>query len=419
MVLGKIRSLAKSRRGNVIAIAAAALPVVVGSAGLATDTVQWTLWKRQLQRQADSAALAGAFALSQGQLAATSVNDDIARTAEVPLSATPVIETPPTVGAGAGNASAVRVALQTQRNLAFSSLFITTAPTISAQSTAALVNNGDYCVIALESTSTTGISMGGNSSVNMGCGMATNSKGSTAVYAGGSSQIWATPVAAVGNVPASSAYQGDTELKSHQVAQRDPFARLPDPTSDKFTGCKNMSVQPNKSADFGPGCYKNVDIKGTANLSAGTYYIDGGTFSVGSQGVLNGMDGVTIVLTSSKADSMPSDIATVDMNGGAQIRLTAPKSGDYAGVIFYQDRRAVNGGKSDNKINGNSSAFYEGAIYFPQQQVTFTGTTGMNTNCLQLVARRVAFNGNSSITNNCPVDSGAHSFKGTVVRLIG
>ena len=42
-------------------IAAACLPLIVGAAGLATDTIQWTMWKRQLQRAADSAAIAGVF----------------------------------------------------------------------------------------------------------------------------------------------------------------------------------------------------------------------------------------------------------------------------------------------------------------------------------------------------------------------
>ena len=43
------------KRGNAMIIAAAALPLLIGSAGLATDTIQWALWKRQLQRVADSA----------------------------------------------------------------------------------------------------------------------------------------------------------------------------------------------------------------------------------------------------------------------------------------------------------------------------------------------------------------------------
>ena len=51
----------KSKRGNTLAIAAACFPLFLGAAGLATDTIQWTLWKRQLQRAADSAAIAGAY----------------------------------------------------------------------------------------------------------------------------------------------------------------------------------------------------------------------------------------------------------------------------------------------------------------------------------------------------------------------
>src|SRR3990170_4820483 len=55
------KRLLRDRRGNMIVMAAAGLPVVIGAAGLATDTIQWTLWKRQLQRAADSAAMAGVY----------------------------------------------------------------------------------------------------------------------------------------------------------------------------------------------------------------------------------------------------------------------------------------------------------------------------------------------------------------------
>jgi uncharacterized membrane protein len=53
--------LMRSKRGNVLAIAAAGMPLFIAAAGLATDTIQWTLWKRQLQRAADSAAIAGVY----------------------------------------------------------------------------------------------------------------------------------------------------------------------------------------------------------------------------------------------------------------------------------------------------------------------------------------------------------------------
>src|SRR5829696_4921629 len=56
-----LRKLWNDDRGNALIIAGAALPLLVGSAGLATDTIHWTLWKRELQRAADSAAIAGVY----------------------------------------------------------------------------------------------------------------------------------------------------------------------------------------------------------------------------------------------------------------------------------------------------------------------------------------------------------------------
>src|SRR5437762_5356851 len=60
-MVGFFRRLLKDRRGNALVIAAACLPLFIGAAGLATDTIQWTLWRRQLQRAADSAAISGVY----------------------------------------------------------------------------------------------------------------------------------------------------------------------------------------------------------------------------------------------------------------------------------------------------------------------------------------------------------------------
>src|ERR1044072_4746480 len=60
-MIGSMKRLWKDNSGNALAIAAAAMPLLLGAAGLAADTIQWTLWKRELQRAADSAALAGVY----------------------------------------------------------------------------------------------------------------------------------------------------------------------------------------------------------------------------------------------------------------------------------------------------------------------------------------------------------------------
>lgn len=408
-----IRRLFRNEAGNILLISAAAIPVLIGAAGLATDTVQWTLWKRQLQRQADSGALAGAYARAQSKNVTASATADINRNSQITLLTTPVIENAPTTGAYAGNSNAVRVVLKTQRSLAFSGLFLATAPTLTVEATAAVLSNGNYCMIALENTNTTGIYMQGNATVNLGCGMASNATNSTAVSAGGSSTVIATPVAAVGGITQSSNFLSPTTFQPYSIPQIDPYASLPTPAPSSCSG--KVSVGPNSTRDLTPGCYNGIDAKGVLNLAAGTYYINSSSFDVGSQAMVTGT-GVTIILTSTTAATDPSSIATVNINGGATVNLVAPTSGTYSGVLFYQDRRAPYG---SNKINGNSSSKYEGTIYMPAQQVEWTGTSGMNTNCLQIVSRRISFSGNSTINNSCPPGSGGHSFQGTRVLLVG
>lgn len=402
------RKLLRDRRGTIAMLFAATTPVLVGSVGLGIDTIQWSVAKRQMQRKADSGALAGAYALAQGASVSSMVSTDIVRNDSIVLTDTD-IENAPTAGPMAGNAAAVRVALRGEMTLPFSQLFLDDAVGIEAEATAQVVSNGDFCAISLENGNTTGINMTGNSTVDLACGMATNSVAANAVSAGGSSQVKATPIMAVGGLPPSSNYAAGTVRIPYSVAQRDPFASLP--SSFSLGTNKNGNVGSNRTVALTPGTYNNFKIQGTANLSPGIYYINGTDFDIGAQAVLNGT-GVIFILTGPSA----SNIAEAKVNGGAKLNITAPTSGTYAGVLFYQDRRANSG--PVNKINGNSTSKLQGAIYFPKQELQFSGTAGMDIKCIQMVARRLTFTGNSTVTNVCPPGSGAQAFKGTAVRLV-
>lgn len=394
-------------------MAAASMPLFVAAAGLATDTVQWTLWKRQIQRQADSAALAGAYGLAQGFSASASATSDISQMPLITLSQTPVIENAPTAGAYAGNGKAVRVVLQTMQELPFSKMLGITAPVITGEATAAVVSQGEYCVVSLEQTAAVGITLQGNATVNLGCGIMTNSRAANAVNAGGSSTVKASPVAAVGGLQTSSNYDVSTTLLPYSVPEADPYASLPMPSPSGCSG--KVSVNPNGTQSVSPGCFKGFDVKGTLNMAPGVYYVDGSSFSVGSQAVVSGA-GVTIILTSSSASTNPNQIATLDINGGATINLTSPQSDTYSGVLFYQDRRALDSGT--NKVNGNASSSFQGAFYFPSQALEFSGTSGMTTKCVKMVSRRVTFIGNSTIQNECDDYPGAKDLPATIVRLV-
>jgi hypothetical protein len=414
--LSWLKDLFANERGNVLIVGAASLPLLLGAVALGVDSVNLTLARRQLQRTADSGALAGAYAIVQSQPVSTAVNTDLALNRDHTL-ATTTIQNAPTAGSHAGDTSAVRVILTANRTTPFMAIFNDRTPTIRVEATAAVIFNGKFCMVSLEEGNSTGVTFTGSSVVDLGCGVATNSRATTAISAGGSSHVVASPIAAVGGVPSSTSYATGTKLMPFSAKQTDPFASLPVPDISGMDCTQQIKIQPNDALTTKqPGCYKDIDVKGRVNLAPGTYYVNGvtGSFSAGSQAVISGT-GVTIILTS-KTPTISSTIAPLSINGGAQLNLTAPKTGTYGGVLMYQDPRATVG--NNIQINGNSLTSYEGGFYFPKAYMTFNGTTGMNTQCLQLVARRLSFSGNSSVTNTCPSDTKSGAFDATFVRLV-
>lgn len=412
-------SLVRDRTANATVFLALVFLVLVGGAGVAVDTIQWTLLKRKLQRQADSAVVAGALAKMTGGSASVAATREINRYTSINLLGTPVIETPPTSGAWSGNARAIRVTVASDATLPFSNIFLNRTVTMQATATAAAVGFGEYCVLALETGVATGLDMTGNTNVDMNCGMATNAQGTSAASAGGSSYVVASPIAAVGGIPASNNFAVGTVLQSYSVAQPDPYEALPDPVVPG--GCNSsLSVNPNQNRrvnnNTGVACYKDINIKGTVTFDPGIYYIDGGELNFSAQAEVTA-DGVIFILTSSTVTTTPSSVATVKINGGAELTITAPTSGTYSGLFIYQDPRAAFA-NNVNKISGNSSSLLQGGIYMPAQEVTFIGNSGMNTNCLQIVARRVTFTGSSTITNSCPTGSGVTPINGLQVRMV-
>ena len=143
---GSMKRLWKDRRGNALAIAAAALPLLIGCAGLAADTIQWTLWKRELQRAADSAALAGVYdRVATGTTTGTNavVDHDLTinhHTGIALVTGYPQVSFPANSG---DMEDQVRVVLAVQKSLPFSSMFMDAAPTIIARATAASVPGSD------------------------------------------------------------------------------------------------------------------------------------------------------------------------------------------------------------------------------------------------------------------------------------
>lgn len=433
--LKRLRSLGRDEGGNTLALGAVALPFMIGGAGLAIDTVQISLAKRELQRAADSAAMAGVYAINQNPSSTGTTRTTLARNGatrdlqinnDVPLSTPAVIENAPTAGTRSGDSNAVRVQLTANRTLSFFSFFDATPTTLRVEATAAIVREGSFCMLSLEDTAVAGVTIGGNATINIGCGISTNSRAASAITATGSSSVIASPIMAVGGVPAGNF--NNSTLIPYAPVQDDPFAHIPTPTPANCVAPPDS--QPNKDVPITtstPGytsatrsfCFSGGwDVKGNVTLDFAEptiVYIDGGTLSFGSQAHVVARN-VTFILTSTNATSDPSSIATLNMNGGADLDINAPTTGLYADIAFYEDRRAPLG--RTITYNGNSGSTINGAMYFPRSKFSYLGTAQTSATCIQLVARRLDFSGNGTIRNSCSSTTPGENFQATYVRLV-
>ena len=421
------KTLWRDRRGNALIIAGAAMPLLIGSVGLATDTIQWALWNRQLQRAADSAAFAGAYARFQDESSSAAVDRDLTNNNHLWV---PLNGGYPQVSEPADTATfvrAVEVSLQVQQALTFSSMFLSTVPTITVTARAAAIDKYNYCVVALEDSNiVAGITIQGSTIVNLGCGMMSNSFAPISVGVNGNGHnVTASPVSGAGGVPDINGVSQSDEL-SGQIPVLDPYADLYDTSVPAGLpgGCTGKN-SPTKQATttaadaaagvtetLKPGCYTgNNQFKftgGKTKLLPGTYYLNSTDFETQGTANITGT-GVTIILTGSTPGQ-------VKLNGTGVINLTAPTTGTFAKMLFIQSANASN--SDGNIINGNNGSTFDGAMYFPNQGFTFTGDSGAATKCAMVVARRVQFSGNSNLQNNtvgCVADK---KVKGKVIKLI-
>src|SRR5215213_4947013 len=176
------RKLLRNKRGNALVIAGAALPLVVGAAGLASDTIQWTLWKRQLQRAADSAAIAGVYTrmqVDEQDAVEEGVDKDLDQNLHTWMDLKGDGADVELIDPDGDMEDQVEVTLEIQQSLPFSSMFMSAAPIIRAVARAASVpsGGGDYCVIGLDrSAKVIGIDIAGSTNLDMGtCSLIANS----------------------------------------------------------------------------------------------------------------------------------------------------------------------------------------------------------------------------------------------------
>jgi hypothetical protein len=173
-------------------------------------------------------------------------------------------------------------------------------------------------------------------------------------------------------------------------ASADPFLAIPMISYGNTCDYTNKSV--NGTATLNPGVYcggLSVSGNGTVTFNSGNYIIDGGTVNFSGNGTVTA-SGVTFFLNKQIQSTYP----TMSVAGTVNFTLTAPTTGTYKGIAVYQSRSAPSG---TNTINGSSGANVTGALYFPNQALTFSGSTSSNAPCVLPISNTLTVAGPSNI----------------------
>jgi len=401
--------------GQVLIGVAFSMVMLAGFAGLAIDLGTLRYQRRLQQTAADAAAIAGAHEVrynggvgitSAGLSASASngftntagdVSNCSASGAAVGTVCVQMVHAPAD-GPHAGQLNYVAAFVAVVQPTYFMKIFGVNSQLVVARAVATNVgqsSNNAGCVYTLGPPGTgVGVTTSGTPTLNAPtCGIFDNGDFTTN---GKKIDITAGSIGAVGDV---TNHGGGTVLCGNPLANcnveqippvSDPLSFLPAPSVGVPTAWTGTPV---------PGTtYSSITINSgdVVNFPAGTYIVNGSFTINGGSNVCNQVAagcstsgvqnaGVTFYITNG---------GTVKTNGTANISLSAPNSGTYAGILFYQD-------PSDTSIaimDGTANSFFQGGLYFPGAELDFGGTiTNTTAAYTVIVANDLKVNGTATV----------------------
>ena len=249
-ILGDLRH---NKSGNAMLLVALGMPVLIGTSGLAVDSAQYYMWKRDLQFAVDQAALAGAWARTTTATQSTyqsralqEYNANVQNSADFDSGPTTTL-----VNYNSGTQNAVKVVASATKRLPFTNIVTGRSVTVSVTATASATQAGNSvtttttyntltaCMIALNPTAYGAFTIGGNASGSVGCGgAALSTDPSAAIRENGNPSASFGQLVAGGGIEYSllNNVGGDPlKLKSNTVGMVDPLGTLATPTGNGIT----------------------------------------------------------------------------------------------------------------------------------------------------------------------------------------
>jgi hypothetical protein len=437
--------LLKDERGSVVAFFVA-IPVIAGTVAVGVETGQLYRTKRQMQGAADAAALAGSIDKMSGGSATAAALYEAQRNGfqNGVGGVTVAVHSPPMSGSNVSAENAVEVIVTKSTKFALASVlssslgnaFTLTSRSVAAKSTVTSTTNQEVttttttttstlngCMLALTTAAEQGMSFTNFNNFTSDCyiysnGTSTGTTSSTAsIYIGSFNHVTVKGLYSRGGITTTNPVtytSGGSAQMNQATAIVDPYASLatPSPGTCSYTNFNKSSMS---SLTVSPGTYcGGMTISSINNVyfTPGIYYVANGDLYVTSVNnvtcpTCTTNNGVSIVLTQTTGNN--SDIGGVRISSDNNISLNAPSASQtspplYAGVLFYQDRRATTGTMSSTSkiftISSLNTVTMTGAIYFPNNRIDISSinNSGSSTNgCTVWIGRYIKF---SSYNNN-------------------
>jgi len=395
-----------NRRGVVVVLACVTLVVIFAVLALSLDGGSLLAERRRAQAAADAAALAGACDIFDNYW--TNMGDDVGGTARASALATAkansypndgtrtkvTVNIPPASGHYKGTRGYVEVITEHNYGRSFSTIFSSEPVVVSARAVAlGSPIAADVGILVLDPTSkSTFNAQGGGASVVKGTPIVVNSTHPEAAIAGGGGTVEADKFVIAGGYDTSGGGQFIGPIYTERPGIPDPLADITPPDPNTMEVQANRKIQHTSGDVFlKPGVFKGgVNVSGTANLylEPGIYYMDNGGFNFSGQGSLKG-EGVMIYTNPGNGNS-----DTISVTGQGSMILSAPTSGKYKGITFWQRRDATVTGTVTG-TGGETSM--TGTFYFAGALLKVNGNGGVANLGSQYISWQLNLGGNGGI----------------------
>ena len=159
-----------------------------------------------------------------------------------------------------------------------------------------------------------------------------------------------------------------------------------------------------------PGVYcGGIQIKNNNyTLNPGNYILVGGGLTTQDSNSNIAGAGVMFYNTFGATDKGMQAYSPINIAATSTVDLSAPTTGTYTGILFFEDRSAP---ASSDSYGGGSSAVYQGAIYAKNAAITMYGNSSVSSQYTILIADTITMVGTSGFNDNYTTLAGGSPIK--------